>query len=131
MSLVVMPAFAAADTEVLRTECALKVSAMMPAFDSIVFSHLAMVDELTGWCGLIVAINSFEVCSLKASVRFSHARSEGRLRRKSLVSRRHGRRETAWYRLLAHVRPFPLHFRKTNVYVDCPCAIIYGQDIQK
>ena len=93
MSLVVMPAFAAAVTEALRTECALKVSVLMPAFDSIVFSHLAMVDELAGWCSLIVAINSFEVRSLKASVRFSYARSvlldttcrcEGRPGRKSL-----------------------------------------------
>ena len=75
MSLVVMPAFAAADTEALRTECALKVTVLMPAFDSIVFSHLAMVDELTGWCGLIVAVNSFEVFSLKASVRFSYGQS--------------------------------------------------------
>ena len=30
----------------------------------------------------------------------------------SLVPRPRGRRETAWYRLLAHARPFPLYFRK-------------------
>ena len=42
----------------------------MPAFDSNVFSHLVMVDKLTGWCGLIVAVNSFEVCSLKALYAF-------------------------------------------------------------
>ena len=69
----VTPTFAAAVTEALRTEFALKVSALMPAFDSIVFSHLAMVDEQTGWCGLIVAINNFEVSSLKASVCFLYA----------------------------------------------------------
>ena len=48
---------------------------LIPAFTSIVFSHLVIVDELTGWCGLVVAITSFEVCSLKACVRFSYARS--------------------------------------------------------
>ena len=36
----------------------------------------------------------------------------------SLVPRPRGR-ETAWNRLLAHARPFPLYFRKNcNVYVD-------------
>ena len=39
-----------------NTKYALKVSVLIPAFDSIVFSHLAMVNELTGLCGLIVAI---------------------------------------------------------------------------
>ena len=57
------------------TECGLKVSMLMPAFYSIVFSHLVMVDELTGWYGLIVAINSFEICFLKVSVCFSYAQS--------------------------------------------------------
>ena len=47
----------------------------------------------------------------------------------SLIPRPHGRIETAWYRLLVHMRSFPLYY--CNVYVDCPRGIIYGQDIPK
>ena len=47
ISLVVIPAFAAVDTEALRTECALKISVLIPDFVSIFFSHLARVHEVT------------------------------------------------------------------------------------
>ena len=40
-----------------------------------------------------------------------------------------GRRETAWYWLLAHVRHYiPVN---CNVNIACPCGIIYRQGIQK
>ena len=55
ISLVVMPAAAAADALALLIEWALNISVSTPAFPSSPFSpfsHLAMVDELTGLCGL-------------------------------------------------------------------------------
>ena len=46
--LVVMPAVAAVDTEALRIECALKMSIYTSLdFVSVIFSHLAMVQEVT------------------------------------------------------------------------------------
>ena len=53
MSSVVTPA-AAAEALALRTEWALKISVSIPAFPSSDFSHLAMVDEHTGLCCLLV-----------------------------------------------------------------------------
>ena len=57
MSEVVTPAAAAADALVLRTECALNISVFTPVFPKVVFSHLAMVEEHTGLCGLLVPMN--------------------------------------------------------------------------
>ena len=59
MSAVVIPVFAAVDTEAPRTEWALKIGVSMPAFSVMVFSHLAMVDDATAFCGLMVARNNF------------------------------------------------------------------------
>lgn len=61
MSFVVTPASAAAETEALLTEWALKISVSMPDLVNVVFNHLAMVDEVTGWYGCIVAMRSW-VC---------------------------------------------------------------------
>ena len=51
MSAVVTPALATMDTEALRTEWALKIVVSMPAFPMVVFSHLAMVDDVMGLMG--------------------------------------------------------------------------------
>ena len=47
MSVVVIPALAAVETEALRTVCALKLFVFIPDFVSMFFSHLAMVQDIT------------------------------------------------------------------------------------
>ena len=65
MSLVVTPALAAEDTAALRTEWALEISVSIPDSVRTDFIHLAIVDEVTGLKGLIVAMKSREsLCSL-------------------------------------------------------------------
>ena len=49
MSVVVPPAFAAAEVDALLTEWALKISVFTPAFLSTDVNHLAMVAEVTGF----------------------------------------------------------------------------------
>ena len=71
ISLVVIPAFADVDTEALRTECTLKISAFIPDFVSIFFSHLARVHEVTALCGFITAMNNCDSLPLNLSVRSS------------------------------------------------------------
>ena len=76
MSAVVTPALAAVDTEALRTEWALKIVVSTPAFPIKVFIHLAMVDDATALCGLMVAMSS--LLSLLAFLIFSVAASYAR-----------------------------------------------------
>ena len=59
MSVVVTPAFATVNTDALRTEWALNIVVSIPALSMMVFNHLAIVDDATALCGLIVAISSF------------------------------------------------------------------------
>ena len=77
MSTVVTPALATVDTEALRTEWALNIFVSMPAFPIMVFSHLAMVEEATALCGLMIAISSFDslLTSLRLLVTASYARN--------------------------------------------------------
>ena len=58
MSAAVTPALAAVDTEAQRTEWALKSVVSTPAFPMMVLSHLAIVDDVTALCGLMVAMSS-------------------------------------------------------------------------
>ena len=51
----VTPALVAVDTEALSTEWALKIVVSMPTFPITVFNHLALVENVTTLCGLIVA----------------------------------------------------------------------------
>ena len=50
MSAVVTPTLKAAKVAAPLIEWALKMLVSMPAFSSMDFSHLAMVEELTGLC---------------------------------------------------------------------------------
>ena len=59
ISAIVTPALAAVDTEALRTEWALKMLVSIPYFAMMVFNQLAIVEEATALCGLIVAISNF------------------------------------------------------------------------
>ena len=52
MSDVVIPALTATDAAALKVECALNVLVSIPALSNNDFSHMAMVDEHTGLCGL-------------------------------------------------------------------------------
>ena len=63
MSDVVIPALTATDAAALKVECALNVLVSIPALSNNDFSHMAMVDEHTGLCGLTTGRNSL-VCSL-------------------------------------------------------------------
>ena len=54
MSLVVTPLLAVAVVAAVLVECALNIDVSIPALVRAVLSHLAMVDETTGLCGLIV-----------------------------------------------------------------------------
>lgn len=76
---VVIPALAAADTEAPLVECALNMVVSIPALSRTERSHLAMVDDATGLCGLIVAMNCYSLCCssvcLNCSVAFSYALS--------------------------------------------------------
>ena len=49
MSFVVIPAPAAAEAEALHTECAEKILTLIPAPFNTSRSHLAIVQEVTGW----------------------------------------------------------------------------------
>ena len=60
ISLVEIPWLAAVEVEAARTEWALKIVVSIPASHIISFNHLAMVDEVMGWYGLINDMNSWE-----------------------------------------------------------------------
>ena len=53
-----MPAAAAAEVLALLVEWALNISLFTPALPRRVFSHLAMVAELIGLCGLVTLRNN-------------------------------------------------------------------------
>ena len=78
----VTPLLAAAVVAALLVECALNIDVSMPAFARVVFSHLAIVDEATGLCGLIVDKNTWwGFCScplpvLKGAVLFRYSVSD-------------------------------------------------------
>jgi hypothetical protein len=77
ISEIVIPALAAADTEAPLVECALNMVVSIPALSRTERSHLAMVDDVTGLCGLMVAMNNLccsSVC-LNHSVASSYALS--------------------------------------------------------
>ena len=71
MSLVVIPALAAVETEALRTECALNMFVFIPDFVSMLFSHLAMVQDATALWGFITAMNTRDSSPLNFLVRSS------------------------------------------------------------
>ena len=73
VSLVVMPAAAAADVLALRSEWALNTSVLIPAFPSRILSHLAIVDEHTGLWGLVIPRNSVEWLPLNKFVQDSYS----------------------------------------------------------
>ena len=50
------------------TECALKTLVSMPESPIACFNHLATVDEVTGRCGFMVAMNSWEFPPLSCFV---------------------------------------------------------------
>ena len=58
MSSVVTPCIAAAEVLALLTECALNILVSIPANSITCFNHLAIVDDVTGLCGLMKEINS-------------------------------------------------------------------------
>ena len=60
ISFVEIPSMAAADVEAALVECALKILVSMPASRMTSFSHRAIVDEVTGWCGLMNDMNNCE-----------------------------------------------------------------------
>ena len=70
MSQVVIPAVAAAVVAAPLVECALNTSVFIPTCVRVVLSHLAMVEEQTGLCGLIRARNNL------SSPRFPFVRSQ-------------------------------------------------------
>ena len=77
MSQVVTPALEAALTAAPRTECALNMEVLIPAFSSILLSHRAMVELEATLCGLmVVRKRGFDPSSLlNSSVLPSYARS--------------------------------------------------------
>ena len=55
---VVTPWLAAAEVDVPLTECALNTLVSIPESPITCFNHLATVDDVTGWWGFMIAINS-------------------------------------------------------------------------
>ena len=83
ISLVVIPAAAAADVLALHTEWALNISVFTPAFSSKVLSHLAIIEEHTDLWGFVTPTNRVVKFPHRGLVRSSYSFSvdtgQGRL----------------------------------------------------